>query len=249
VVPIMLRAEIILNPSKLKRKFSKPLMSTTRQLVLSEAKANEVCAVLAFIKRCASANIVVRPEDIYKEAVEHELLFKVIDEDQEIVAVGMLARVGSTQYYELAGGLVARAWQNLGILSTVMPLIAASAILHSRSACLVALIAPDNDPSIKLMTNAGFVRAEEYVEGLLRVCSQCKKSRPAHRRCCNDPYVLPQKAHFDLVRKFLRFEDTIVVLNSGTSQTVLRLACKAVDSESRNGLAAFVSVPASEPVS
>jgi hypothetical protein len=201
-------------------------------LTLSEAGRHEVERVRDFMKRQHSSHLVMHTVERQEHAAEHGLLFKIEDEDGELVSTAMVIPIGRTGFHEMGNCSVARLWRGFKLQRAMILVRAATmAVLAGFSERLVTVVDPNNEPSLRNTTDLGFVPLPSTIQiaELFLPCSQCAKhdSLPPQRQCCSDFVFLPQDAHRALLRQFLRLGPEMAVSNKqDRRQAVLKLACK-----------------------
>ena len=218
-------------------------MPASPRLVLSEATASDFERVYEFIESQRSPHLVMHSQKNQAAAAAAGLLFKILDDQQEIVATALVVPVGKTPYHEMGNCFVSEPWRGFRIQHALI-LVRAAALVVAESASqrLVTAVDPTNTRSLTRVTKAGFKPLTVRVPELFHHCENCEKKPllPPERECCCDFFMLDEDTHRTLVRELLALGPTMTLTNREGKQVTLELNCKCVtDPHQRRVLSDF----------
>lgn len=176
--------------------------------VIQNAGAGECEAILHFLRAACDKNVLKRPAEDYRRAIERGLFYKT-EINRRLVAVASVFMLSerAPALLEMGSCYVLPDVRGFGLQKLlVRARIAAVVALLDPGARILTAISPHNLGSRRSILNAGFEPLLEDARLLIELCAYCT-SRPAPgsgRECCCDFFYIPRERQRSEIRALLK---------------------------------------------
>ena len=198
-------------------------MAMVTSATIRAAGINDVERILAKyrqaireLSRDESANLLWRPYDEFKAAVENGLFFVVEDEAGEFMAGAGVFDLAESRDKELGMCYVKQPWRGYGLQTLLLQIRVCAATLgqvpadadrgaNISYAALITGVKPSNGPSCANTAGFGFEPLDTPLPALFAACGSCRTppSAGSGRRCCCDFFYLSDRKRVEAIERSL----------------------------------------------